>query len=701
MLLLHIFPRQMKNIIQFRKGFINLPQTKTTDNYSAAMTVMAELMQFGYILDDSAIEHLRKAPLKSITAFHTEVLGWLRKVTGSNRNYRPFWKGFPEEVMEKSEMALWYNQIRHYWSNGRFEPSEWTRLRPSAFENSKYTLVRAGNDADYARIFTDLVSVNQSLTPDDLETIKFFVTNGDPLVFPPVIPFKENLCTLAGMGLAVPVKSVTDVLRIAVHMSGGDISLPAVPPAKVKTNRWSSSKSDNPARSAFRFRKFSRPERKLLMSLLESTNCDIREASLKLERWKRLGEVLHPGDYENSFPRAVEMFDVIRNSRVQSWYGALEAAFRTSFDDGLTVLAERPGEFMRRLDSLVRKANKTQLKKIFATLRATGERASNKVLYEALDHFEKRLVGSPRSIMVKGARKRTTLPDLPALPQETVDGIADAIYGALLAKFSKLEPLGKVWIDEELKKIPLPTNMRSMSTALRPTIRGQRVPIGNQDAKVIRAYVHWFDERGNRDIDLTGTFIGPKGVTHIGWNGRHNDDSLGCYSGDIRHRRGACAEYVDIKVEPALKAGYRYVVIDARNYNGGSLKEIKDCVFGYMEREHAKANEVFVPSTLANSVVLQSDASTTLVAVIDLQTREYIFLDIDADGIPVASANFDAIMKAIKPYTEMPKVSVYHLLHMHAEARGKVVKTEKSADVKFSLGDFSESYVETMKWMGV
>ena len=691
----------MKNVIQFKKGFINLPLTSKGDEktYLASMSLAGELMQFGYILKPETISNLSLSALEEIQKLHLELINFLKEATGSTRNYVPFWKGFPEEVMEKSEAELWLHQIAHYLSEGSYEPDEFTKARPSAFENPKYTTISWGTEEDYQRIFTDLVSINQSLTQDDLEIVKYFVSSGSKLMFPESIPFKENLCTLAGMGLDVPVKTTTDVLRIAVHMSGGDISLPPLPPKKLKKNRWSSELHDNPARELAKFKKFKRSERKMILHLLEKTNCDVREMVLKEGRWTRLGEILHPGEYKNLYPRAFKAFDALRNEKIKSWYGEVEAAFKTSFEAGVKKLAERPGELMRRMDWLLRTASDPT--PVLNTFEEAGAKSSNKVLYETYGHFSNReKLVKGRSVMIKGARSRTALPDLPPLPEKVVQRVKLSVIDVLREKFSSMEKLGKVWIDEELKKLPLPTNMRSMSSMLRPTVRGQRVPIGNQDTKVIRAYVHWFDRRGTLDIDLTATFLGIEKVALVGWNGEHNS-TLGCYSGDVRHRQGACAEYIDINVKEALKEGYKYVVIDARNYNGGSLAEIPECVFGYMERKHPRANQIFVPSTLANSVRLQSESSTTLVAAIDLENMEYIFLDIDQEGIPVASANLDAIMEALKPYTEAPEFSVYDLLKIHAESRGSLVGDREDAEVIFEKEKFMESYVEIAKWMGV
>lgn len=689
-----------KNIAQFRSNFVNLPNMGE-DNRGIAMSVMSELLQFGYVLTPGAIDNIAATSRDNAIAFHNEVISYLKKMTGSNRNFKPFWPGFPQQVMEKSEFELWVHQIVHYMSNGTYSPTEWTKERPTAFEQSKYYNITVGTESDFEKIFTDLVSVNNSLTPDDLDVVKFFVSNNHTLKFPAAIPFKENLCTLAAMGLDVPVRTVTDVLRIAVGMSGGDISLPKVPFKMVQANRWSKHKEKNPARELFKFKKFTRSERKIILSLLEKTNCDASEAVLKDQRWVRLGEILHPGEYKSKFPNAFKMFDAIRNQKVQSWYGKVSVAFKKSAIDGIAILAQRPGEFMRKLDWMVR-GNVETRKLALEAFEQIAHKISNKVLFEAYNHFESRyLPVTNRTIMVKGSRKRTKLPDLTSLHPAVIDNIQLIIRRTLIAKFAELPKLGKVYVDEKLENIPLPTNMRSASSGLRPRIRGQRIPIGNQNAKVIRAFVHWYDENGNQDIDLTCTFIGLGKIDHIGWNGRHSSDALGTYSGDVRHRQGACAEYVDIKLSNALRAGYKYAIIDARNYNGRSFETVKDCVAGYMEREHAESNPAFVPSTIANCTKLMNESSSTIVSMIDLETQEYIHLDVDQDGLPVASANFNELLEAVKPYMEKPKFSVYDLILMHVDARGgEIVEVTEKADTYFSFDQFCDSYIEALKLIG-
>jgi hypothetical protein len=141
-------------------------------------------MQFVYILDDSSLDILSCSSKEDVVNFHNEIVDYLKDITGSNRNYKPFWSGFPEEVISKSECELWCHQIAHYLSNGTYIPNEWTQKRPTAFEHPKYTIISSGDEDRYLNILTNLLSVNQSLTPYDLEVVKHFVSSNEELRLP-------------------------------------------------------------------------------------------------------------------------------------------------------------------------------------------------------------------------------------------------------------------------------------------------------------------------------------------------------------------------------------------------------------------------------------------------------------------------------------------------------------------------------------
>ena len=687
-----------RNIIALQKSLV-CPPNDGMDNRIAVATVQSHLMQWGYMLDEDAFFALSKSDLSFIQKFNDEVITHLKNVMGGNRDYQPLYKNFPQEVMVMSDFELYMNAIMHYWSNGQWEPSTHTYEKEIKFEKIKYNLIKYGTSERFSQIFTDLVSLNTSLTPQDLEIVKWFVTNGETLVFPNTIPFKENLCTLAAMGIeGLPVKTPTDVLRIAVHLSGGDISLPKVPEKEVRLNKWSSVKGVNTARDKFKFKKFSRKERKYILGLLENTNCDPKEMVLRDQRWIRLGEILHPGEYKKQFPKSFDSFNKIRNEKVKSWFSLVNEGFEKGLENGLRVLSQRPGEFARRIDWLVR----TYPKDIELTMKYLGEAVkstSNKVLFEVYTHFENRIEAqTSRSIMVKGTRKRTELPLLPAIPKDIVETIHSKLFETLRDKFSVMDSLGNCWIDEELKKIPLPTNMRSMNFSTKPIIRGQRVPLDNPEAKVIRPFVHWMDKRGSEDLDLSVTFVGDKVSEVLSFSNLRVGKSV--HSGDVRHKQGPCAEYIDIDMVDAINRGFKYVVIDVRNFNGGSLSSVETS-FGIMEREHPESNKTWLPETISNCQSLESESSNTLIAIIDLETKEYIMLDIDSEGFVTARGDMKNTLKTIQQYSELPKVSVYDLILLHVEGRGKQVTLDENIDTFFKYEDFCFSYETTGKLMGV
>lgn len=300
--------------------------------------------------------------------------------------------------------------------------------------------------------------------------------------------------------------------------------------------------------------------------------------------------------------------------------------------------------------------------------------------------------------MVKGARKKTELPSLPALPNATVEMVHSKLFEALKDKFAQLDTLGNCWIDENLKKIPLPTNMRSMNFSSKPVIRGQRVPFDNPNAKVIRPFVHWMDKRGTEDLDLSATFVGGKSVNVLNYGNMRVAGSV--HSGDVRHHQGPCAEYIDIDIAQAMVHGFQYVVIDVRNFNGGTLKSV-ETAFGIMEREFPESNRIWLPETISNCQSLESASPNTLIAILDLYTKEYIMLDIDSSGSTYAHGDVKSILKTIEQYANPPKVSVYDLIRLHVEGRGRQVTLEENVDTYFKYEDFCNSYENTAVYMGV
>lgn len=710
---------------QPREGLPTMP------NPALAYTVQAELMQLGYMLDEQAFSVLQKLTNEEVIRYHDEVVSYARYIKGDGA-YRPLYSGFPQQVMELSDIELFWNAICHYALNGTWEPNAYTEARPTAFEHPSYKMLTGCCEGDFMRIFTDILSVNQSITPMDKEALRWFVAKyGNHPDFssmlPREIPFKENISFLLSV---VPVGALsytlTDILRMATHLSEGDVSLSA--PTKFHLT-GSMRRRVMQMLEHYVIRQDERTGKKFLQSL--------EDMKRYRSKWLALLRHIHADSkpFRKAFPEAQRVVNLIRwhEKRISTWNSRVENA--ADIDEQLHLLAQRPGELARRLNALMKKNIGTigstgniwgagGIGGILNAFASVAPSISNKVLFELFGYFEgRRTPQRQRTVFVKGCRTPIRLPLQEPLPTVLVDEVQRIILAAIWRKLAVWPPLGEVIIDEQLKNIPLPTNMRSVSETDTPVVRGTRLPINGKADKTIRFYVHWDDPNGREDLDLSATFVGLGKMGRVAWNSSYvlgvSKDSIilrelakskeifAIHSGDVRHRKGACAEYIDLIPANALADGYRYVLIDVRNFNGRSLKSLNPA-FGYMEREHPEANPQWVPSTVAASMRLQSEAVACIAVMVDLETMEYIPLDIDSSRI-TASGDAEAVLSAMRQYMEPPRLSVYDLIYWHVQARGgRIVEegpidtteaVESTPPTHFRFADFATSYVEVLKLM--
>lgn len=704
------------SVIALQRGMFYLddyrPSLAATQEIPMAYTMQAELMQLGYMLNNEALENLKGVYREDIIRYHNEVIPYLKYIKGDG-DYRPLYDGFPQQVMELSDVELFANAIRHYASHGQWVPNSYTKAKPTAFEHPNYKMLRPCSEGEFNRIFTDILSVNQSITPMDKEVVKWFLGNG-VCIYPIEIPFKENYCMVLSMlniEDGIPYSyTYTDILRVAVYMSGGDISLSGNTKFHL-TNKQ-------------RSRVMTLLEMKSSRELVGQAFLDSLE-DLKKHRnkWLALFNHIHADSkrfrtpmYENA-QRVVEILR-FHEKKIQTWNSKVENTWLSTHR--YELLQQRPGEFARRLNRLLSDCfvneskvwKETAMNQVLGQFAEVANKISNKVLFELYTYFEgRREDQKQRTVFIKGARKPVKLEPLEKLPKEIVDRVQEAILNAVKSKFAAWPKMGKVIIDEQLKNIPLPTNMRSISETDKPVVRGTRMPINVDHTKVVRFYVHWKDTNGHEDLDLSATFLGMGQKACVAWNQNYNlvmkdlrtgevmnDMHVAVHSGDVRHRKGDCAEYIDIDIKNARRCGFRYVLVDVRNFNLRSMKSVNPA-FGYMEREHPEANPAWIPSTVAASWRLQSEAIACLAVMIDLETMEYIPLDIDSHSI-TATGDADAILTAMQVYAEPPKLSVYDLLTWHVSARGGEVVTEAAEDEEvqyFRFEDFAGSYIETLK----
>lgn len=459
-------------------------------------------------------------------------------------------------------------------------------------------------------------------------------------------------------------------------MSGGDVSL-----------------AENT-----KFRSFTRRERKALLSLLENCGQTIEDMLRWKGRWKRLGERLHPGEYRNLYPKAAQSFDLLRNDvPVPTFNSKVESAIRSrNIHEAIDLLRNRSGEFARRLDQLLRISPGME---VVAAFGEVAHGISTPVLLQTITHFKHRRDAQDlRIFFPKGNLAKVMAIDynLPEIPQGACEAVVKVCGGILADRFSKLPPLGKVFIDERLKDYLVPFSQRSASRSLRTLVRGSRVGFA-RDADTIRFFLWWKEgdvngkPTGRVDIDLSAVLYDEdwQYLEHVSYTNLRSAQYNACHSGDVTSAPAGACEFIDIDIPSVLAYGGRYVVMSINSYTRQKFVNLPECRAGWMMREHPASGEVFEPKTVQDRVDIASDTTICIPVILDLVERKVVWTDVGlkrnprfVNNIQGNSAQMTLIGKSL---TEIIKSDLYSLFLLHAEARGRLVESEHEADTIFSL----------------
>lgn len=645
-----------------------------------AATVAKNLESFGFTLSQDFLYTLSHYPATSVAKFYSKIIPVVKKMVGAHVKMTPMYPNFPRQVMLMSEVELYLNAIVHYWSGGNLFPLYIKEDREPLKEKVDLKVINLGSFADYYFIFTQLLGSNTSLSESDKKIVEFFVKNHSDqiaLKLPESIPQKENLALVIGEFVKnnIPldcfkgkVKTATDLLRIAVQLSGGDISL---------------------AQNT-KFKKFGRSLRRFFLANLDVIpNADTDMARYP-GQWKRLGEILHPGEYAKHYPNAANFFKRVREDQAVTTNALFETIIRSGEPSQLREIAKYPGDFTRRLHELMRKFEPSSVLKLFTNI---VSKVSTPVLLTTQSHFIQYGYSNPkyRIFFPKGSVAKAQVVDnnlKKVAFSETYD-VVSVIQKELTRRFSALPKLGKVYIDPQLSNFFLPTAQRSSAKSLETITRGSKVALPDKDT--VRFFIWWKNSEtyGRTDIDLSAKMISED------W-ARSNDCSFYnlkgngfTHSGDITNAPNGAAEFIDIHIPTVLNNGYRYVIMMINSYSGEKYCDLPECFAGFMGRSAPQSGEVFEPSTVLNKFDVASASQLVAPAVFDLKERKFIWLDMTVSNRNMyntaSGRNGNNTMKIAEAMVEMYRPNLYNLLETHAEARGTLVGSPEEADVVWSV----------------
>ena len=684
----------------------NCKISNLSDVYAA--TILKGMESVGYTLSIEAITALRTLSEEEAETFYSDLMSLIKEATGANKKWEPMYPNFPTQVMAMEEAELYLNAMMHYlgdWLGVRIVPKTDKKTRIPLIDKSKLKTISLATQDDLNEMLGNLMKSKTSLSKQQTELLEWGINNVDDLNIPE-ITFKETLAFVYGIliltGRITPAKAseafktATDVLRLTVALSDGDISL-ATPT---------------------RFRSFKRSERRFLLNLLEiiANKSGIVEDMMRYKNvWVKLGERLHPFEkkYKSLVKTCHAFWAVRQNVKLKTFNSKVEKGFEDkSENELLLLLASRGGEFARRLDHLLRTFDDSS--KVFAAFREAIDTVSSTVLLQVLNHFtyrhfsyyddikEETVIVYPNSDVKDEDQLRVFLPkgnmakiqaiknELPPLPKHVCDDVVKMCKNALIRQYAGKSDLGKVYVDPQLKDYIVPFSQRADSNGLRLVSRGTKLPI--PDGNTLRFFCWWKDcAEGRVDIDLSATLYDEKWdqLGHISYTNLKDENVNSCHSGDITSAPKGASEFIDIDIESALEHNIRYVTMSVYSFSAQPFQKIPEAFCGWMSRSHPNSGEIFNAKTVQDKMDLVGEAKMYIPLVFDLKTRKVTYADMPVTSSTNGNTNLESNLSTLalmgNAITNWKKMDLHTLFTLHAKARGALVDNPAYADTVFSV----------------
>lgn len=565
------------------------------DGTPVARQLDAALLDVGFSASRALLEHvgaLAPGPAMDLAA---TVVSAVRELVGDHVQHNAYFIGFPDDVPDTIE--FWMERLRAAVLTGGGTATD-EQLRDAVVSGGvnlldlpaygtyqhtyaellaahdalitaagdRVTLLHLGDTADVEaqRLYLALAGSTTPHGEADLAILNELAIACMDGAQPAEIPVRENRAVLNGIRLVlgrplVAVDTTTDVLRLACQVSGGDASL-ATPT---------------------RFRAFRRRERRILLAALNeivgASEDKLGDVVRYAERWKRLGERLHPHEYAE-WPHAREVFAVARGDRrVRNLAGRAEAAIRAgAIGPAASVLSAAPGLLLRSADRLLRLAPASERAVVVEAVTGALGSASGRVLCSLREHVGNRLTPASARMYASRSRRAWVGPDQrPPLPAELVAELSSLLDAEISARLPASDrPLV---VDPEVLDVALPLSGKAAEGGFAVLPRGSRATVSGE---LLRFFTYWRQTSRRTDYDLSMLLLDDEFHTagQVSWTNYRHDGVV--HSGDITDATNGATEFIDV---PLTVRGH-YVVPQVYIYAGESFDEIAESMFGYQTR---------------------------------------------------------------------------------------------------------------------
>jgi hypothetical protein len=621
--------------ILVENGLVVLPP-KGSENPTPQQlaTIMGNITHYGFALSESAYTQMAQADADWLAEWWAPLEQALKVITGADKKMADFvvYKNFPKEVLNMTEAEYWTKQILMYWGFPNEYFTEEVEERETAIEKLPVKVLQLANDDSLSNIFNSLLRSSVRWTDRQWETVKTILEEEESTDISS-ISFKENMVLLAQTliegGRKVAVRTATDVLRLAVGLSDGDVSL--------RTNS--------------KLRRFCRPERRFLLTLLDGCKNIEEDMARRRGQFKRLFFELHPGDYKGMFKNVVAAYDKLyRGAKIKTFNSEIERLLMEQNPDALGLLKTRPGEFMRRLRVAMSAYGANAVE-------AFGEVLPRLTVYQLLKIERHLLTVNDRKYRVFPPRGNWTKLQVVKAGQrwdeELVFQLSEMVAAEVKERVSKVVPA--VRLSADVDKVKLQGN----DSDLTPYGRGTVFDIPD-NITFLRSASYWKTGGGhyhNIWYDNGWNFFDDewKSLGACCWTNTKFSNAA-VFSGDptnSKDLKGRACQMIDLYLDKLAKSGVRYAVWNVLCYSGISFDGTEEVHAALQWGEKPQKNKLFEPSRCVFSFPLRGANMTKYIAYIDVQERKLVYVDANLYGNTQSAArNADTLEEKMPAFVE-------------------------------------------------
>lgn len=601
-----------------RRRRVPLPVPVPGDGVVVTRQLDAALASAGFKLSRDLFEDLAAREAGQVIDVGVAVLSAARKLAGDHVRHNPYFRDFPfnvpatlefwAELMERalavgivggsgvyveirggelveagSLLSLpGYGTVAH-----TYEDMLAAHEALAASARDRVTVLHKGGTAraEAQALYLELAGSPVPLAGEDLDLLAALAADCAAGPQPGRVPVRENRAAINKVALAdgrpLLADTVTDVLRLAAAVSGGDLTL----------------------ETTTKFRSFARAERRIVMAALDSivgeSPAKLADVARYAEEWKRLGERLHPHEH-GQFPQAQRVFAVARGEeRVSSLAARAEGHFRSGETaQAARRLADAPGMLFRSLDRLLRGAGQAEHAVVLDLAARVAPSVSGRVLLSAREHFQNRArdadASLPRIFANRKGRAWVTPENRGGIDLGVRRDVLALLDEAIAARIGEG---GRLIVDPAMLGVALPLSGKPAAPGLGVMPRGSVSDVVPGEQDVLSFFVYWRQQHKRTDYDLSALMVTADFARgdFVSWQAYHSADAAVTYSGDITDAPDGATEFISCDLR---RMSMPVVIPQVNIYSGEPFDEAAEAFFGYMLRSSEQKGAPFAAATV-------------------------------------------------------------------------------------------------------